>query len=114
MRPQYATVASATTSNPMMIDLYQQSPAVSIAVTLGGGSMTYSVQYTLDPVFDPTFPVYYGLPAACTWFTFTSMSALTADNSLSVAAPVVAVRLNVTAYTSGTARIALVQSGGYN
>lgn len=111
MRPQYTTLTSATTSTPFQLDTYQQDPSASIAVTVTG-TLTYSVQYTLDPFFDPNDAAYYANAATCTWFTFSGMSALTASNSISFSAPVIAVRLNVTAWTSGTARFAFVQAGG--
>jgi hypothetical protein len=59
------------------------------------GTCTAKVQYTLDDIFDPNYNAATG-----NWFdTSVSGSASTAG---SLAFPVSALRLNMTAYTSGT------------
>lgn len=100
MTPQVVSVGSVTTSAPIPLD-YKQNPfSVAIAVTLGGGSLTYKVQHTLDNIYDSSITP--------TWFDHSSVSG-TADKDGNYAFPVRAVRLNVTAWTSGSAKLTVLQ-----
>lgn len=104
MRPQVVTVGSATTSATLPVDWRQNPFGVSIAcVVNGGGTLTYKVQHTLDDVFDPTITP--------TWLDHSALTGKSANADGNYAFPVKAIRLNVTAYTSGSVTMTLVQSG---
>lgn len=111
MRPQYVTVGSQTVSSPLPLD-YKHAPfSVSLLADVSaGGNLTYKVQYTADDIFDSTWN-----PATANWQDHSVLTAQTASNNSNLAFPVTAVRLNVTAYTSGSVRLAVIQataSGG--
>jgi hypothetical protein len=78
-------------------------PAIIVNLT-SGASLTYSVEVTGDDVL---FPGYN--PATGNWAPFTNMSGLTASATGTLGAAVTAVRLHVTAYSSGTATLQFVQ-----
>jgi hypothetical protein len=68
--------------------------------------MTYTVEHTFSDPFDSGFSA-----ATATWFPNTGLSAKTASSDGNYAYPVRAVRLTITAYTSGTATMTLLQAG---
>ena len=104
MRPITLTVESQAISAPIPMDHYQSSFSASLGVVLSGGAvLTYSVQHTLDDIFDSTVtPV---------WFDNTTLTAKTTSSDGNYLFPVRAVRLNVTAYTSGSATLTVIQAG---
>lgn len=76
-----------------------------IAVYLSSGaSLTYSVEVTNDDVLAPGYSA-----ASGNWVGFTGMTAQTASAAGTLGAAATCVRLNVTAYTSGTAYIQVSQ-----
>ena len=108
MRPIRVTVGSATSSAPIPLDHYRSPFNVGIGVTVSaGGTLTYTVEHTFDDVFSPGFDA-----ATATWFPTTSLSAASASATGNLAFPVTAVRLRVSAYTSGSATMTLIQAGG--
>jgi hypothetical protein len=107
MRPVRVTLTAAGVSPPVVLDQYL-SPfniGLGIAVT-GGASLTYTVQHTFDDVFASGFD-----PATATWYANSGLSAKTASFDGNYAYPVTAVRLNVTAWTSGSATLTVLQAG---
>lgn len=81
---------------------YLQTPFnVGFGVTIGTAVLTYTVQYTFDNIFDQTI-----VP---TWFDHPTVAGKTANQDGNFAAPIRACRLNVTAYTSGTAVLTVLQ-----
>lgn len=107
MRPIRATVSSQTTSAVIPMDIYLDPFNVSIGVALSAGaSLTYTVQHTFDDVFASNFNA-----ATATWYPHASLATKTASADGNYAFPVTAIRLNVTAYTSGSATMTLVQAG---
>jgi len=103
MRPQVITVSSATQSAPIPMDTLQVPFNVGFGVTLGGGTMTYTVEHTFDNVLDPAVTSY-------TWFPNSVVAGVVNLNKDgNYAFPVAAIRLNVTAYTSGTAKLTIIQ-----
>lgn len=101
MRPQVITQSSAGTTAWIPLD-YKQSPFnVGFGVTIGGGTLTYSVEHTFDDVYDSTVT-----PVA---FAHSTVAAQTTNKDGNYAFPVRAVRLNVTAWTSGTATFTILQ-----
>lgn len=106
MRPVRLTLSSVGVSNPIPIDLYLLT-FISVAVTLSAGSsLTYSVQHTYDDVFAPGFN-----PATATWFNNVDLANEIANGETNYVVPVTAIRLNVTAFTSGSATITVIQAG---
>lgn len=107
MRPIRQTVSAAGASAPAPMDIYIAPFQVSIAVVLSAGAvLTYKVQHTFDDVWAKGFD-----PSTATWFDSTDLTGETASAFAVHEFPVTALRLNVTAYTSGTATINLIQSG---
>ena len=106
-RPVRLTVGSQTASVPIVLDVNQDPFNVGIGVVLSAGaSLTYTVQHTFDDVFASTFS-----PATATWFSNSTLVTKTASSDGNYAYPVTAIRLNVTAWTSGTATITSIQAG---
>jgi len=93
------TVSSQTTSPWIPLDDNQAAFSATIAVAVSG-TLTYSVEFTLDNVQDPAVtPVAF--PAG--------LVGETTSKSTYIKYPVKAVRLNVTAFTSGSATIGVRQ-----
>lgn len=74
-----------------------------VATATGDASLTYSVEYTYVNVLAGNDPVGDEV--------FVKEAAATAASEAIFEMPVAAVRLNVTAYTSGTAVARVIQSG---
>lgn len=107
MRPIRVTVGSQAASSVIPLDTYKDPFNVSIGVALSAGAtLTYSVQHTFDDVNDPAFD-----PTTATWFSNSGLSAKTTSLDGNYAFPVTAIRLNVSAYTSGTAQMTVIQAG---
>ena len=107
MRPVRVSVGSQAVSRPIPLDVNNGpfNVGVGVAVT-GGATLTYTVQHTFDDVWAPGFD-----PTSAVWFPNSSLAAKTASLDGNYAFPVTAVRLNVTAWTSGTATMTVVQAG---
>lgn len=99
------TVDSQTTSPWIPLDDNQAAFNVSVAVAVTG-TLTYTVQFTLDNIQDPSIT-----PVA---FDMADLTGKTTDASTSLRSSVKAVRLNVTSYTSGTATIGVRQGTSWN
>lgn len=104
-RPIRKSVSSQTASAPIPLNWHNNPFEVSFAVDLGGGTMTYTVQHTYDDVFALDFD-----PDTATWYSSAVAGATTNDEGNYVV-PITAIRLNVTAHTSGTATITVIQAG---
>ena len=103
-RPITRTVSSQAASTPIALNTQVKSPfSVTLLADLTG-TATFSVQYTLDDVFDNAY-----VPANGVWTAVTNMSGLTADGAGTLTSPVTAVRLNVSAFTSGSVTLTVVQ-----
>lgn len=97
MRPQViGPIASVTTSAPIPMDRKQNPFQVGFAVVVSG-VLTYSVEHTLDDILNGPLTA-----ATATWFPNATVAAQTTSKDGNYAYPVTAIRLNVTAYTSGT------------
>jgi hypothetical protein len=78
------------------------TPRLSLICTISAGSiLTYSVEVTGDSPASP----------GGNWNAHDVIAAQTDSTVSNVTYPVTAVRLNVTAYTSGSVHLAVVQSG---
>jgi len=106
-RPVRVTVASASASAVIPLNTYGDPFNVGIGCDVSaGGSLTYTVQHTFDNVQSPTFD-----PSTATWYSNATIVAQTADKDGNYAYPVTAVRLLVTAYTSGSVTMTVIQAG---
>jgi len=102
MRPTNVTVSSATTSATIPVDWKQNPISITLScVVNGGGTLTYKAQYTTDDIYDPT--------VTPTWIDHATITGATANAVGNIAFPVRAVRLNVTAYTSGSVTMTIIQ-----
>jgi len=79
-------------------------PGILVTLT-SGASLTYSVEVTGDDVLASGYQA-----SAGNWVGFSNMTGLTASNAGTLGAVVTAVRLHVTAYTSGTVTLQFVQA----
>lgn len=106
-RPTRQVATAAGALSPVILNNLAVSPfSVGVGVVLSAGaSLTYTVEHTFDDVFASNFN-----PATATWFPNSGLTAQTTSKDGNYAAPVAAVRLNVTAYTSGTATLVLIQA----
>lgn len=104
MRPQVTSdITSATTSDWILPDWETAPFNIGLAVEIDSGStLTAKVEYTLLNPVDFT-------PTAEQIFDDATLVSLTASAAGSQTTPVYGVRLNVTAYTTGTARLRLLQ-----
>lgn len=100
-----AALSSATTSPVIPADTHGFLGATVAVIMSAGASMTAKVQYTVDDVSSSTFD-----PSTATWFDMSGMTALAASAAGGLASPVTGIRLNVTAYTSGTASMTVVSA----
>lgn len=94
------TLSSATESAAIPVDMLQNPFAVSFAVVITG-TCTYTVQHTLDNIFDSS--------VTPTWFDHSYVAGETTNQDGNYAFPVRGIRLKVSAYTSGTATITVLQ-----
>lgn len=105
MRPVKVTVSSQAVSATIPLDWRENDFKVALAVVLSGGAvLTYSVQHTLDDIQDSS--------VTPTWLDNDGLNAKTTTDDGNIAFPVKACRLNVTAFTSGTATLTVIQAGG--
>ena len=89
------TVSSQTTSPWIPLDDNQAAFSATVAVAVSG-TLTYTVEFTLDNIQDPAVtPVAFPI----------GLVGETTSNTTFIRSPVKAVRLNVTAFTSGSATI---------
>lgn len=100
MRPTTVTQSAAGTSAWIPLD-YKQNPFnVGLGLVISGTN-TVDVEHTFDDVFDSTIT-----PTA---FKHSTLTAKTTNSDGNYAFPIRAVRLNVTAYTSGSASLKILQ-----
>lgn len=85
-------------------DQYVNATAITLGVAVSG-TVTYSIEYTLDDIFAENFN-----PATATWYTHTVLTNLSANACSNFMFPVMATRINVTAGT-GTATLTVLQGG---
>lgn len=97
MRPTSVTVSSATTSAWIPVDHRKNPFNIGFGVVVTG-TCTYKMQHTFDD-------------AGTTAFDHPDVTGETTNQDGNYAFPVRMVRLNVTAWTSGTATLTLIQAG---
>jgi hypothetical protein len=80
---------------------------VSLGITFStSAAMTYTVQHTFDDIYAETFD-----EDTAETFNHATLAAQTAENDGSYVSPVVAVRVSITAHTSGSLTANVIQSG---
>jgi len=106
-RPVYVTVSSQTASKVIPLNTYADPFNVGIGCDVSsGGSLTYTVQHTFDNVQSAAFN-----PSTATWYSNSTLVAQTTDKDGNYAFPVSAIRLLVTAWTSGSVTMTVIQAG---
>ena len=106
-RPMRVTAAAAGATSPFILSQMGPSPfnvGIGCAIS-AGASLIYSVEYTFDDVFANNYN-----PATGNWTALTSITAATTTKDGNIAYPVMAVRLNVTSYTSGSVTMTVIQA----
>ena len=107
MRPIRTTVSGVAVSDPIPLDTYADPFNVGLGVVLSSGaSLTYTVEHTFDDVYASNFN-----PATATWFSHATLVTKIASSDGNYAFPVMATRLNITIWTSGSATLTVVQAG---
>lgn len=103
------TISSVAASTAIPVNTIQNPFVGTVLVEAASGSdLTFSVQFTLDDIQDAN--------VTPTWTDFTNLSAIAVAAGVpqftqeSIVSPVTAIRLNVTAYTDGSATLKYVQS----
>lgn len=98
--------ADALESAWVVLDNKQSDTNVGLSVELStGADFTYSVQFTLDNVFDVG-------EAAATPFAHASVASETTSQAGSFTIPVFAIRVAISSYVAGTATLNVLQSTG--
>lgn len=103
MRAQSISVGSAAASAWIPVDTNKNPFNIGFGVTISTAVLTYKVQHTFDNVQDST--------VTAVAFDHPDVTGETTNQDGNYAFPVRAIRLNVTAYTSGTAVLTLIQAG---
>ena len=111
MKPKTQTLSAAGTTDPMIVN-YRTTP-VDIGLfadfTTGTGVGTVTIEHTESDPF-ATYATDFATDAR--WRATTSLTAVTADAEGSISFPIRAVRMNVTAFTSGSIDFTTIQSNG--
>jgi hypothetical protein len=107
-RPVRVTLSAISVSNPIPLNTYGVPFNVALGVKISSGaSLTYSVTYTLDDIYSGTFD-----PATATWYNdLTAVVGQTANKTANLTYPATAVRLEITAWISGSATLTVIQAG---
>lgn len=103
MRRQTVTVSSAATSVAIQVNNRAFNFQIGIGCVVPSGTLTYKVQHTFDDIQDSA--------VTPTWFDHSTITGKTANQDGNYAFPIAAVRLNVTAFTSGSVTMTLLQAG---
>ena len=102
--PVYQSYTSSGAKTPVIVDwtIPEFHVTVGALATFGSGVGTYNIEYTLDDVNDTA--------RTARWIVDAGASGIvSADKVLSYSFPIQAVRLNITAYTSGTFEFKVLQ-----
>ena len=103
MRPTSISVGSAASSAWIPVDHRKTPFNIGLGVTIGAAVLTYKIQHTFDDVQDSA--------VSPTAFDHPDVTGETTNQDGNYAFPVRAIRLNVTAWTSGTATLTVIQAG---
>jgi len=107
MRPVRQTVAATGVSDPIVMDHYIGPFNVGFGVEATATTVTYVVQHTFDDVLAQGYN-----PATGLWFDNDAGALSTGNSDGNYAFPVTAIRINVSANTSGNpVNFTVVQAG---
>lgn len=107
MRPKSKTVSSQTSSVWIPVDRAIAPFAIGFGVAVAAGStLTYSVEHTFVDLLGGVTPV------AAEIYPHATVAAQTTSKDGNYAFPVTGIRLTVTAYTSGSATLTILQGHG--
>lgn len=108
MRPTKVTVSSQTSSAWIPVDWTKMDFNLGIMVDVSAGAtLTWGVQITTDDIFDSSVT-----PTAVSAPSSSGLDTGTGDEIGNITIPCTAVRLNVSAHTSGSAVMTVVQGRG--
>lgn len=108
MRQVTITKSASGATDPVILD-YMLTPANTLlAVEFGAASATAQVEYTPDNPYSSDGNSYN---SSANWFIHPVLVGLTANGVDQLSVPARAVRLNLTAYTSGTVTLQVVEAG---
>lgn len=108
MRPfTTPALSSVAISDPVLIDYTQMDFKVGLSLNVVSGTNTSSVQFSLD---DPQAVYATDYNTDATWYDVTGLAAKSADTVAALTIPCRAVRLNMTANSSGSATLTIVQA----
>jgi hypothetical protein len=103
MRPIIHTASASGADTTLLVDYADTYFAIGFGCVISAGaSLTYKVQHTFD---DPN------TVASPTWFDHPYVTGQTANKDGNYAFPIRAMRLNVTAYTSGSVTLTALMGG---
>lgn len=105
MRPVRVTVGALGASNPIILDHYQRPFSIGIGAVVSG-TLVFTIEHTFDDVFAASFN-----PATATWLSDASLRDKSASTTANYAYPVMAIRINVTSWTSGSVTMTVIQAG---
>ena len=106
MRQVTVTVGAVAASPVIPLDTYINPFSVGLTARInGGGTLTYAAQYTSDDIFAAGYD-----PSAGNWINSSTVTG-SASTDGTLTEPVRAVRLNVSAHTSGSVTLTVTQSG---
>ena len=101
MRPQVVTLSAVADSAPIPMDWTQDPFAIGLGLIFTG-TATAGVQHTFDDILSGVTP---------TWYDHSTLVAKTTNTDGNYAFPVTAIRLHVTAWTSGNVTLNILQGG---
>jgi hypothetical protein len=106
--PTRQTATASGPLTPIALNLFQSSTfnVGLLASVAAGSTLTFNVEYTFDDIWSTTYNPTAG---SALWYSVSGMGAKSADTTGSLAFPVTAVRLNVTAFTSGSVTLVVIQ-----
>lgn len=105
MRQQVSPALSSVVAGVTIpVDREANPFSVTLVIEVLSGTNTSKVQYTLDNVWDST--------VTPLWIDHATLTGITATTAGNIAFPVTAVRLNMTAFASGSAQLVIMQGRG--
>ena len=104
-RPVRQTVAAVAATNPVVSNYHVTPFNVNVTV-IPGTSCTYTVQYTMDDVFDNAFDA-----TTATWIDHPDGIDQTGTLTVQFVTPVTATRVDQTTYGSGTTTVVTLAAG---
>lgn len=102
MRQTRVTVASVSSSAPIIVNYHEVGFGIGFGLVISGTG-TYKIEHTFDDLQDASITP--------TWFTHSVVSAANASTDGNYAFPIYALRLTCTAYTSGSGILTVRQGG---